>query len=78
MTSVGATAAVDSVGSDSGSRGARLLPSAERVADEVDQQRRRVPADGPVIERVSGLLAGTAAEVPGGDDGDAREGRRTP
>ena len=31
-----------------------------------------------MVERVPGLVAGTAAEVPGGDDGDAREGGRQP
>ena len=52
------------------------VTSTQQVSDEVDQQRRRVPADGLVVERAPGLVAGSATEVPSRNDGDARKRRR--
>ena len=54
------------------------VTSAQHVSDEVDQQRRPIPADGLVVERALGLVTGAATEVSGRDDGDARERGRQP
>ncbi len=52
------------------------MASAQHVPDEVDHERRRIPADGGVLERASRFVAGRTAEGVRRDDRDARERRR--